>query len=66
MRRKLSWTERYRLGIEMSKHLEPVCSYEVIAAAIGTTKQNAYTEVMLALGSLAFGLQRKFNVEECR
>lgn len=57
------FADRVRLGVEASKHLDPNCSYEEIAAELGTTRQNAYTEVMLALGTLVFLLRRHFRVE---
>ena len=61
--RKPGFTECYRLGVTLSKELDPVCTYEQIAAAIGVTKQNAYTEVVLALGKLGFMLRQRLQSE---
>lgn len=56
------FTECYRLGVAMSKHLEPVCTLEAVGAEFGITKQNAYTECALALGKLVWHLQRRLGV----
>ncbi len=59
--RRPTWTERYRLGVQLSKELDTYCTLEEIAVELGTTKQNAYTASVLALGTLAIGLQQKFG-----
>lgn len=51
-----SWTQRYRIGAALAKHMDPLCTLDQLGAALGVTKQNAYTESVLALGSLACGL----------
>lgn len=59
IRRKPNWTQRYRLGVELNRSMEPVCTLEQVAAELGITKQNAYTETVLALGTLAFRLMER-------
>jgi hypothetical protein len=48
---------RYRVGAALARELEPVASFVEIAEYLGTTKQNAYTFTVLALGKLAFALR---------
>lgn len=60
--RKPSWTERYKLGVELSKELDTYCTLDEVAAEIGTTRQNAYTATVLALGTLAFRLQQHLRI----
>lgn len=57
--RKPTWSERYRLGVEMNKHLDTVCTLEELGAELGLTKQNAYTESVLALGSFVWELRER-------
>lgn len=56
-----TWTERYQLGVEMNRNLDPICTLDEIAAELGTTRQGAYTETVLALGALAWALRRRFQ-----
>ena len=51
-----NWSTRYRIGVVLSKHLDACCTLEELGAALGVTKQNAYTESCLALGALVCGL----------
>lgn len=63
-----TWSERYKLGVELSKSLDPVRTFEEVGAELGITKQNAYTETVLALGTLGWRL-REFDrivMEMCR
>jgi hypothetical protein len=60
-RKAPGFTVRYQLGVELARHLDPVCGYEEIGAALGITKQNAYTETMLALGHLGLRLRRRLR-----
>lgn len=52
-----SWSMRYRLGVLLNRDMDPTCTLEQIAAEFGITKQNAYTETVLALGNFACLLQ---------
>jgi hypothetical protein len=60
-RRQPSKTQLYRLGLALSRELEPHCTLEQVAAEIGTTKQNAYHESVRALGKFAWRLQCQFS-----
>lgn len=51
-----NWSTRYRVGVALNKHLEHFCTLEELGAELGITKQNAYTESVLALGALACAL----------
>jgi hypothetical protein len=51
-----NWTTRYKIGAALSKHMDPCCTLEELGAELGVTKQNAYTESVLALGTLACAL----------
>lgn len=61
--RRPTWTERYRLGVEMNRHMDPICTLEELGAELGITRQNAYTETVLALGTLAWHLREYFDQE---
>lgn len=50
--KKLSWSRRYRLGVEVNKCMDHFATLEEVAVELGITKQNAYTETVLALGTL--------------
>ena len=50
------WRAPYRVGVELSKDLEGVATYDEIGRELGLTKQNAYTLTMVALGKLAIAL----------
>ncbi len=56
-----SWTERYRLGVALNRQMEPVCTLAQVASELGITRQNAYTESVLALGTLAHRLRGRFS-----
>ena len=62
-KRKYSWMERYRLGVELNRGVGGACTFEEIAAELGITKQNAYTEVVLALGTFALLWREQFGSE---
>ncbi len=57
-----TWRQRYLFGVALSQHLEPVCTLEEIGAELGITKQNAYTESVLALGRLGWLLRERLGV----
>ena len=60
-RKPPTWSQRYRLGVALNRELEGSRTYEEIAAELGITKQNAYTEVVLALGAFAFAWRARFG-----
>lgn len=45
----------------MNQHLDHFCTLEELGAALGVTKQNAYTESVLALGTLAWRLSERLG-----
>ncbi len=53
------YSRHYKLGVEMSKLLEPRCTLRELGDHLGITKQNAYTESVLALGKFVAVLKRR-------
>ncbi|ENO98609.1 hypothetical protein C667_02853 [Thauera phenylacetica B4P] len=51
-----NWSTRYRIGVILSKHLDAHCTLAELGRALGVTPQNAYTESVLALGTLVCAL----------
>ncbi len=58
---KPNWSAYYRLGVDLSKHLEGVSTFAEIGVELGVSKQRAYHECMVALGKLAYGLKRQLG-----
>lgn len=58
--REPTWTERYKLGVQLNKELEPLCTFDELAVELGVSRQNAYTETVLALGTLAWRLRQLY------
>lgn len=56
-----NWTTRYRVGAILSRHLDTCCTLEVLGAELGITKQNAYTESVVALGTLVCALYLRMH-----
>jgi hypothetical protein len=54
------WKARYRLGVMLNKELEHYATLTEVAEELGITRQNAYTETVLALGSLAFAVAARY------
>lgn len=61
---KPTWSQRYRLGVEASKLVEPFSTLEEVAAELGITKQNAYTESCLALGTLIWNIRQRWRLPQ--
>lgn len=59
---KPTWTQRYRLGVEINKQVMHFATLEEVAEELGITKQNAYTETCLALGTLIYRLREKLGL----
>jgi hypothetical protein len=55
------WTTYYQLGVEASKHLPAFSSFVAIGRAFGITKQNAYTECVVALGKLVYRMRAEHS-----
>jgi len=51
----------YRLGVSLSRQMRPNHSFVEIGRQLGITRQNAYTEVMVALGKLAYRLASRLD-----
>lgn len=62
-RRGPTWDQRHRLGVLMSRHMEPVRTLEDMAAELGSTKQRLYHETVVALGSLAWRLCWHYGID---
>jgi hypothetical protein len=56
------WARRYRLGVELNKHMTHRATLQEVADALGITKQNAYTETCLALGTLIYRLRERLGL----
>lgn len=51
-----TWTQRYKLGARVNQDMDHYCTLEELGQALGVTKQNAYTESVLALGTLVWAV----------
>lgn len=51
----------YKLGVQLSKQMPTVHTYVQIGKLFGISKQNAYTEAVVALGKLAYLARKKFE-----
>lgn len=56
------WAQRYRLGVELNPHMPHVATLQEVANELGITKQNAYTETVLALGHFVYRLRERIGV----
>lgn len=56
------WKTFYNLGVEMNQQMVPFRSWEQVGKALGVSKQNAYTEGVLALGKLAHAIYRATKI----
>lgn len=62
MTRAPSKTQLYQLGVQINPHMSHYCTFEELAAELGTTKQLAYHEAMRALGKLAWMLRDRLQL----
>jgi hypothetical protein len=53
-RRRPCWSTYYQLGVELNKRMPAFRTWEQVGALLNVTKQNAYTQGVVALGKLAF------------
>lgn len=58
------FTRTYRLGVELNKHMPHYATLQEVADELGITKQNAYTETCLALGTLVYRLRERLGLSE--
>ena len=56
-----NWTTRYQIGVQINKPMDCFCSLDEIASELGISRQNAYTETVLALGTLACRLHARLT-----
>lgn len=56
-----TWTVCYELGKHLNKAMDLDCTLEELATDLGVSKQNAYTESVLALGKLAWHYWRRVD-----
>lgn len=63
-REKPGWVTYYDLGVSVSRQLPAHKTFVEIGAALGITKQNAYTEAMVALGKLCYRLRELRKAEQ--
>lgn len=61
-----NWTTRYKIGATLNRHMDACCTLEELGAALGVTKQNAYTESVLALGTLVCQLYLRMHFPRAR
>lgn len=57
-----TWTQLYKLGSAMNQHMDHCCTLQELGDALGVTKQNAYTESVLALGKLTWKLRERLRL----
>lgn len=60
--KKASWTKRYRLGVALNRDMPHLMTLEEVAAELGITKQNAYTETVLALGTFICAIRERLGI----
>lgn len=56
-----NWTTRYRVGAILAQHMDTLCTLDELGAELGITKQNAYTESVVALGTLVCKLYARMH-----
>lgn len=57
-----SWTMRYRLGVALNKEMPHLMTLEEVAQELGISRQNAYTESCLALGTLICMVRQRLGI----
>lgn len=55
---KAGWLTYHQLGAEVARQLPKHCTLEKLGQAIGTSKQNAYHESVVALGKVCYRLRQ--------
>lgn len=59
---KIGWSLRYRVGVAVNKEMSHLMTLEEVATELGITKQNAYTETCLALGTFVCAFRRRLRI----
>ncbi len=57
-----SWATRYRIGVACNKEMSHLMTLEEVAAELGITRQNAYTETCLALGKFICNVRQRLGI----
>lgn len=57
-----NWTTRYRVGRRLNESLDHFCTLQELGDELGISKQNAYTESAVALGTLVCELARRLSI----
>lgn len=65
-RRPPTWSELYKTGVLLNAHLDHDCTLQELGDALGVSKQNAYTESVLALGKLAWLLRERLQLPHAK
>jgi hypothetical protein len=60
-----TWSQAYRLGVQINKEMDHYMTLEQVARELGITKQNAYTETVLAIGTLAWMVRKRLGIPTC-
>lgn len=58
-----SWTACYRLGRAANQHVSHEHTLQEVADELGISKQNAYTESVVALGKLLILIRQRWNIQ---
>lgn len=61
---KPNWRTRYEVGRFFNEHLDHYRTLAEVAAELGISKQNAYTETVVALGTLVCAVMAKLGIHE--
>lgn len=57
-----TWSQCYRLGVALAPQMEHKMTLQEVADELGITRQNAYTESVVALGKLVFLIRRRWRI----
>lgn len=57
-----TWSQCYRLGAALSPQMEHNMTLDAVANELGITRQNAYTESVVALGKLVILIRRRWRI----
>ncbi len=57
-----SWTARHSLGVAVNAQMDHYCTLQQLADELGTTKQRAHHESVVALGKLTWLLCQRLGV----
>lgn len=58
-----TWGRMYLIGLEASRHLDPIKSFDEIGHRLGFTKQHARAACMVALGKVVLAMRKLIQDE---